>query len=54
MLFLYGLISWHKQNLVLTKPLKGVDILLCRIKGDRIYLAGKAALYGRGEIYIMD
>ena len=29
-------------------------LLLCRIEGDRIYLAGKAALYGRGEIYIMD
>ncbi|WP_195187760.1 PhzF family phenazine biosynthesis protein, partial [Streptococcus salivarius] len=29
-------------------------ILLCRIEGDRIYLAGKAALYSRGEIYVMD
>lgn len=29
-------------------------LLLCRIEGDRIYLAGKASLYNRGEIYIMD
>ena len=29
-------------------------LLLCRIEGDRIYLAGKAALYSRGEIYVMD
>ena len=29
-------------------------LLLCRIEGDRIYLAGKASLYSRGEIYIMD
>ena len=29
-------------------------ILLCRLAGDRIYLAGKAALYSRGEIYVMD
>ena len=24
------------------------------VEGDRIYLAGKAALYSRGEIYVMD
>ena len=29
-------------------------LLVCRIEGDRIYLAGKASLYSRGEIYIMD
>ncbi len=29
-------------------------LLFCRIEGDRIYLAGKAALYSRGEIYVMD
>ena len=29
-------------------------LLLCRLAGDRIYLAGKAALYSRGEIYVMD
>ena len=29
-------------------------LLFCRLAGDRIYLAGKAALYSRGEIYVMD
>ena len=29
-------------------------LLYCRLAGDRIYLAGKAALYSRGEIYVMD
>lgn len=29
-------------------------LLSCRIEGDRIYLAGKAALYSRGEIYVTD
>jgi PhzF family phenazine biosynthesis protein len=29
-------------------------LLLCRLAGDRIYLAGKATLYSRGEIYVMD
>ena len=29
-------------------------LLVCRIEGERIYLAGKAALYSRGEIYVMD
>lgn len=28
--------------------------LICRLEGDRIYLAGKAALYSRGEIYVTD
>ena len=29
-------------------------LLICRLEGNRIYLAGKAALYSRGEIYVMD
>ena len=29
-------------------------LLVCRIEGERIYLAGKAALYSRGEIYVTD
>ena len=29
-------------------------LLYCRLAGDRIYLAGKAALYSRGEIYVLD
>lgn len=28
--------------------------LICRLEGNRLYLAGKAALYSRGEIYVMD
>ena len=28
--------------------------LICRLEGDRLYLAGKAALYSRGEIYVTD
>lgn len=28
--------------------------LICRLEGDRIYLAGKAALYSHGEIYVTD
>ena len=28
--------------------------LSCHIKGDRLYLAGNAALYSRGEIYVTD
>ena len=28
--------------------------LICRLEGDRLYLAGKAALYSCGEIYVMD
>lgn len=28
--------------------------LICRLEGDRLYLAGKATLYSRGEIYVMD
>ena len=28
--------------------------LICRLEGDRIYHAGKAALYSRGEIYVTD
>lgn len=28
--------------------------LSCHIEGNRIYLAGKAALYSRGEIYVTD
>ena len=27
-------------------------LLICRLEGNRIYLAGKAALYSRGEIYV--
>ncbi|MEF2571352.1 MAG: PhzF family phenazine biosynthesis protein, partial [Streptococcus salivarius] len=30
----------------------GLLICLCRLEGNRIYLAGKAALYSRGEIYV--
>ena len=28
--------------------------LICRLEGDRLYLAGKAALYSRGEINVTD
>ena len=28
--------------------------LSCHIEGDRLYLAGNAALYSRGEIYVTD
>ena len=28
--------------------------LICRLEDDRLYLAGKAALYSRGEIYVTD
>lgn len=29
-------------------------VLICRLEGNRIYLAGKAVLYSRGEIYVTD
>ena len=51
MSFLYGLVSWNKQNLRLSKPLREVDFLFVA-EEHRIYLAGKAALYSRGEIYV--
>ena len=28
--------------------------LICRLEGDRLYIAGNAALSSRGEIYVMD
>nr|WP_232008242.1 MULTISPECIES: PhzF family phenazine biosynthesis protein [Streptococcus] len=29
-------------------------VLICCLEGNRIYLAGKAALYSCGEIYVTD
>lgn len=41
-----------KKDIVAYQASKRSGILYCRMEGDRVILAGKAALFSKGEIYI--
>lgn len=42
----------HKNELTAYQASARSGVLYCRMEGERVMLAGKAALYSRGEIYI--
>lgn len=42
----------HKDALTAYQASSRSGVLYCRMEGDRVMLAGQAALYSRGEIYI--
>ncbi|WP_394926644.1 PhzF family phenazine biosynthesis protein [uncultured Robinsoniella sp.] len=44
----------NKQELIALQASKRSGVLYCRMKNDRVILAGKAALYSKAEIYVQD
>lgn len=44
----------HKDNLCAYQASKRGGILYCRVAGERIFIAGKAALFSAGELFIKE